>query len=462
MSLKTQAKTLQTIGYRNSGQDSMLAHITPKEAGLLKMFGGSGRIDPLTGLRHFDMGGDGPENPGGDGGGDGGLGDAGGFGTGGNPGDGSDGGYGWGGFGGETGDDGWGNSGFSGDVGAGDFTALDLAFDPGSDYSNEGVNYSGPTGLNPSTEGIFGNISSEPDYLARVLKYITSVGKSKALAAASQAVPGIGMALPAAMAAVNATPDTPVGQQVAGAMIDTIAAPVVGPIQAVKALANVFGANLNMQTPGSSLAHADLDYKGLGPGESGFGNSTTGQTGTGGNMFDQAMGLAGGLGGLYSMYSQNQGANKYVNSLQSMYGQQSPYAQQLRQQLARKDAAAGRRSQYGPREVELQARLAQLQSQLAPSIMQGQQNQFGNGMRMFQQLGAMNKAGLFDGLKGLFSTQQSPFTMPDTAFSNPSLAPVDTSFSDQSGMNWGNIGGGTDWYGTGGMDFSTPDVSMDW
>jgi hypothetical protein len=459
MSLKTQAKTLQSIGYRNSGQDSMLAHITPKEAGLLKMFGGSGRIDPQTGLPHFDEGASG---------GDGNGGNSGSSGWGGEPGgDRGDGGIGASGPGNSSGDGG--NMGPPGDLSndfmgppeglAGDswsgglegtygdqFGDYDMpttpqtpgwasqSVDPGSDYSNEGVNYSGPTGLNPSTEGIFGNISSEPDYLARVLKYITSVGKSKALAAVSQAVPGIGMALPAAMAAVNATPDTPVGQQVAGAVVDTIAAPVLGPIQAVKALANVFGANLNMQTPGSGLAHANLDYKGLGPGESGYGTSTTGQTGTGGSMFDQAMGLAGGLGGLYSMYRQNSDNSTYMNGLSGMYGQGSPYATALRQQLSRRDAASGRRSQYGPREVELQAKLAQMQAGLAPSMMQGRQNNFGNSMQMFQQLGAMNKAGLFDGLKGLFSGGSGGFEMPQTAWGDSSLTPTDNSFSD--GWDW--------------------------
>lgn len=57
-----------------------------------------------------------------------------------------------------------------------------------------------------------------------------------------------------------------------------------------------------------------------------------------------------------------------MTSLSSMYGQDSPYAQALRQRLDRKDAAAGRRSQYGPREVELQAHLAGLQPQVANSM----------------------------------------------------------------------------------------------
>lgn len=52
-------------------------------------------------------------------------------------------------------------------------------------------------------------------------------------------------------------------------------------------------------------------------------------------------------------------------TLAAMYGPDSPYAQQLQQTLARKDAAAGRNSQYGPRLAQLQALLAEKGSQYA-------------------------------------------------------------------------------------------------
>ena len=72
------------------------------------------------------------------------------------------------------------------------------------------------------------------------------------------------------------------------------------------------------------------------------------------------LGVLGGLG-LYNANKAKQDANKQIEGLQgmqSLYSQDSPYAQNLRQTLERKDAAAGRRSQYGTREVELQGRLA--------------------------------------------------------------------------------------------------------
>lgn len=62
------------------------------------------------------------------------------------------------------------------------------------------------------------------------------------------------------------------------------------------------------------------------------------------------------------------GLQGQINSLQDMFGPNSAYAQQLRQQLERRDAAAGRRSQYGPREVELQAALAGQNSRMTPAL----------------------------------------------------------------------------------------------
>ena len=59
-----------------------------------------------------------------------------------------------------------------------------------------------------------------------------------------------------------------------------------------------------------------------------------------------------------------------MTSLAGMYGQDSPYAQALREQLQRKDAAAGRRSQYGAREVNLQAELAKMQPQVSNAMSQ--------------------------------------------------------------------------------------------
>ena len=54
--LKKQAAKVRAAGRRNSSQDTELIHATPEEVALLKKRGGSGRIDPVTGLRHFESG----------------------------------------------------------------------------------------------------------------------------------------------------------------------------------------------------------------------------------------------------------------------------------------------------------------------------------------------------------------------------------------------------------------------
>lgn len=121
---------------------------------------------------------------------------------------------------------------------------------------------------------------------------------------------------------------------------------------------------------------------------------------------DANMGIGEALPGLAGMYAGYQGmrdSSKMLGGLQSLYGQDSPYAQMMRQQLQRKDAASGRRSQYGPREVELQAKLAQMASGQIGAMSQLQQRQNMNRAQMLQQgLGAFQKMGGMNALQQLF------------------------------------------------------------
>jgi hypothetical protein len=88
-------------------------------------------------------------------------------------------------------------------------------------------------------------------------------------------------------------------------------------------------------------------------------------------------------------------------SLEGLYGQNSPYAQSMRQQLERRDAASGRRSQYGPREVELQAALAGNASKLAPTLNQLGGQRIQNRNQGHAALGQMlNKSGFLQNLFG--------------------------------------------------------------
>ena len=133
--------------------------------------------------------------------------------------------------------------------------------------------------------------------------------------------------------------------------------------------------------------------------------------------------LLSGLSGLYSSNEArkelggNQDAiNGQISSLSGMYGPDSPYAKQLRQQLERKDAASGRNSQYGPREAQLQALLADKAAGTAGTIGQlTQQSQRLNDQRTQQRnqqlgilLGMGQRSGLFSGLSGMFNSGSAP------------------------------------------------------
>lgn len=142
-------------------------------------------------------------------------------------------------------------------------------------------------------------------------------------------------------------------------------------------------------------------------------------------------GIAGSLGQLYQAGRAGREAGQVASTLGDLYGQNSPYAQALRQQLERKDAAAGRRSQYGPREVELQARLAGLYSQNAPQTMAAQAAARAARNRKFAAgLGLAKETGLLDyGQRALRNLWNTPTDM--TGFQTP----VETSnYADWVGM----------------------------
>ena len=51
---KEMAEIVRRLSAKNAPQDTVLAAITPKEAALLKARGGSGKVDPVTGVKHFE------------------------------------------------------------------------------------------------------------------------------------------------------------------------------------------------------------------------------------------------------------------------------------------------------------------------------------------------------------------------------------------------------------------------
>jgi len=134
--------------------------------------------------------------------------------------------------------------------------------------------------------------------------------------------------------------------------------------------------------------------------------------------------LASMLYGFYNNKKQQKGLQglqqQQQASLESLYGQNSPYAQQLRANLQAKAAASGKRLNTGAREVQLQAmladRAAQQQAALGPQMYQNQmsQNNLKNNQLDILKMG-FNKLGggqlLGQGLQRLFGqdTQSIPY-----------------------------------------------------
>lgn len=149
---------------------------------------------------------------------------------------------------------------------------------------------------------------------------------------------------------------------------------------------------------------------------------TPGQSQGNSNTFD-VNSILSGLSGLYSSHQANKalGANQdaisgQISSLSNMYGPDSPYAKQLRQTLERQDAKAGRNSQYGPREAQLQALLADKAAGVAGTVgtLAGQSQQLNNqrATTRAQQLALLlnmgRRSGVFNGLNNMFSSSPAP------------------------------------------------------
>jgi hypothetical protein len=93
-------------------------------------------------------------------------------------------------------------------------------------------------------------------------------------------------------------------------------------------------------------------------------------------------------GSLMQMYAAERSRKQASQMMGQISGNNGAYAANLRNQLMAKDAASGRRSDYGGREVQLQSALAQLTAQQAPAMM-NLQNQKENS--------------LYSGLQGLYT-----------------------------------------------------------
>jgi hypothetical protein len=113
------------------------------------------------------------------------------------------------------------------------------------------------------------------------------------------------------------------------------------------------------------------------------------------------------IGGLSDRNSQNHASEEMLNYLKSrqtmndnMYAPGSNEYNALWDEMSRKDAAAGRNSQYGPRSVDLGARIAQLKMDANTKMTTGIGNLYQNAVNQ----NASSDAGLYSALGQLFNS----------------------------------------------------------
>lgn len=466
MSLKKKAAQVRAAGHKNSRQDSMLAHITPEEAAFLKRGGGSGRKDPKTGLPHYEGFGDS---------------DTGGF---------SD----SGGYGGDTGyGGGYGMTGY--DVGpptqeasqaiSSDFAGSLADYATGPSYTEYDPAMSAygynDVAMGPPTQeaaqdlgGQFANSIS--GYQTAEESFADKMAKKAKSLAMGQVASKLGIPGPVMGIANIATAKSPEAQARGfGNMASSIGLGALGPLgmaAGALGLGNMFG-NALASFEGT---RTDADRAAASAATGAAGRAAGGSGGYNTPGFD----LGGTLAGLAGLYQGNKAAESskqaaglaqgQAQQLADLYGPNSPYAAQLRQQLERKDAAAGRRSQYGPREVELQARLADVASRNAPNVLAAnqsaqtlrQQGQTTRGQQLAGALSLANKTGLTGmaqrGLQGLYgsfgggggTTGNEGFSLGDMSYNNPSayVAP-------SAGFEWPSAQGAYDFAAEAGNNASS-------
>lgn len=128
----------------------------------------------------------------------------------------------------------------------------------------------------------------------------------------------------------------------------------------------------------------------------GFSNSPIGQT------LQGAYKLGSGVMDYLSAQDARKEYEKNAEEMQNLFSVDSPYAKRARQVAERRDAARGRMSQYGPRETQLAALLADRQAQVLGSP--GYLSQLGASKQRGAGLGGLFSGGkqLINGLGGLF------------------------------------------------------------
>lgn len=332
------------------------------------------------------------------------------------------------------------NNGVNADPWGYDFNAAGFT-EPGAWGLGDLFGYNAPTGL-PTMEGgpYGGNVSgyglsdfaSSPFSKAlRSLMGMTPFGKvanigidamqnKPAAQIAANALPGMyGTVAKAGLRAANSSnPAASLGRDALGFGLGTLGQNV----------------GYSFGGPVGALAGGMLGSKaaGMTGGPARGGSSGNMGAGGGGDLFTSLADLYGNYRGYQNAQQLQDNANTnnaalqgQMGTLANMYTPDSAYAKQLAQQLARKDAASGRNSQYGNRAVELQARLAalaptvsnsmatlggQMNTNYTNSAAANKQSQIAQAQMLKQLLGLGEATGFNswakDGLSNLFSSNE--------------------------------------------------------
>lgn len=272
-------------------------------------------------------------------------------------------------------------------AGAGPWSGLADLFGGAAGAAGEGAAAAGATG--GLEAGIAADVAAETAALA-------SAGVPEAFASQMLNIPG----LSSAGAGLGATGlgaglfDAGIASDVAAQTASLASAGV--PESLATQMLNVPGLSATTgATAGAGLASAgDSATKAALYGDAGYG---AGMSGNATSMYDKILGMTGSKGAanaagsltsyvdklltpagaksaipslvqMYSGMQQRNNAKRLMGQINGLGKAGGPYEQMLRKQLERRDAASGRRSQYGPREVELQAKLAELMTRNSGSL----------------------------------------------------------------------------------------------
>jgi len=285
------------------------------------------------------------------------------------------------------------------------------SFDSPNDYTTGGWDDVNSSQYTPQSDGNTADFDDPNSFWNRSKRILLGQGANMLGEAAGVPGPVVNGLMSAAQA-----PDGRRMNAGGDAMGRGIVNTMVGAINPALGLMNTLSGLFTGKSIGSMMPRGASS--GMGYGES------TGRGGTGSMLGN----VVGGLGALYGYNQASKGLNSQIGGLQGLYGQNSPYAQTLRQQLERKDAAAGRRSQYGPREVQLQAALADKTAGVSDTIgrlaTSNQNNQLAlakqkNQTRAQQLALLMNmgkQSGAFGALNNMFRNPTPEVTYDDSTW----------------------------------------------